>query len=176
MLQALLAERFKLRVHFESKGMPVYRLMRKPNTELGIVPVTVDCEADRAESQAAYARWKANNMQGIPPVAKCGFSPLPMVGNARNLTFGAMTFAEIATSLRYPMGRPVLDETGVTGQYSFSIAVAGDSLPGLPSGNAIRSDAPTIEHALDQLGLRLESGRGPVQMLIVDHAEQPTPN
>jgi uncharacterized protein (TIGR03435 family) len=78
--------------------------------------------------------------------------------------------------------RTVIDKTGLTGTYDFSLkfAMDRDSMPMLPPGLNLpppSSDDPTIFAALEeQLGLKLVPGKGPVDTLVIDHIEQPTEN
>jgi uncharacterized protein (TIGR03435 family) len=76
-------------------------------------------------------------------------------------------------------GRPVVDRTGLTGTFDFSINWAPPSpSSGLSATDAPLSDTgPTFEQSLrEQLGLKLEPGRAPVRTLVIDHVEQPSPN
>lgn len=90
-----------------------------------------------------------------------------------------------ANSLGMQVGRPVLDETGLKGAYDFTLTFMPDSggrglPPGLPPPGApelppIDPNAPALPTALqEQLGLRLESGKGPVEMIVIGSIEQPT--
>jgi uncharacterized protein (TIGR03435 family) len=71
--------------------------------------------------------------------------------------------------------RPVLDKTGLTGKIDFTI----EFTPDVPAGTSFQPDpnGPTFIEALkDQLGLKLESQTGPVDILVIDHVEEPSPN
>lgn len=74
------------------------------------------------------------------------------------------------------LGNPVLDQTGLKGQYSFKLEFT-DPRVLTPQNNAAGDSRPTLAAALeDQLGLKLESKKGPVEVLVVDHIERPTAN
>jgi bla regulator protein BlaR1 len=83
-----------------------------------------------------------------------------------------MPVGVLATRLAGVVGRLVIEKTGLQGTFNFGLKWAADLAGAEPSG-----DAPSIFTALqEQLGLKLESSRGPVEVLVVDHVEQPTPD
>jgi len=77
------------------------------------------------------------------------------------------------------MGRPVVDQTGLSGTFDFSLSWLPER-SGVPSSGAsepMNSEGPSFLEALrDQLGLKLKPTRAEIQMLVVDHVEQPSPN
>jgi uncharacterized protein (TIGR03435 family) len=84
--------------------------------------------------------------------------------------------AELASQLSSYLGRHVVDRTGLTGQYAINLSFAPVD-PSVAGGDAARDSAPSIFVALqEQAGLKLESARGPVEILVVDHAERPMPD
>jgi uncharacterized protein (TIGR03435 family) len=83
---------------------------------------------------------------------------------------------ELAGQLSSYLGRNVIDRTGMTGQFAISLSFAPVD-PDARVGDAAEESAPSIIQALqDQAGLKLESIKGPVEVLVIDHAEKPTPN
>jgi len=99
-----------------------------------------------------------------------------MSAGPRLIRYGAGTMGELAGQLSGYLGRNVIDRTGLTGQYAISLSFAPVD-PGAPARDIAQDFAPSIFQALqDQAGLRLESTKGPVQVLVIDHAEKPTPN
>jgi len=77
------------------------------------------------------------------------------------------------------LGRPLIDRTGLSGRFDFTLDWAAESGPSPPdsSGAASNPTGPTAAHALrDQLGFRLESARGPVQILVIDRVDRPSEN
>ena len=76
------------------------------------------------------------------------------------------------------MGRTVVDKTGLAGNYDFEVTYTPDQIPNLNGAPApIDPNGPSLSTALqEQLGLKLESHRGPVTMFIVDKVSQPTPD
>jgi uncharacterized protein (TIGR03435 family) len=87
---------------------------------------------------------------------------------------GAPMFLLVGQLVRQ-LGRPVVDKTGLTGRYDFEVSWTPDfdSPAGAPPVN---SDAPSIFTALQQLGLKLQSTKGPVEILVIDHVEMPDSN
>jgi bla regulator protein blaR1 len=182
MVRALLADRFKFKAHMETREMPIYALMlAKSDGKLGpnLKTSTTDCAALAKERRAA----------GPPPVPQqpgepiqCGF----MVG-AGNMNAGGMPMTELARSLSGFVNRIVIDKTGLTGNYDFQLAYTPDGRGGGPLGPLagappIGADAPAADPnrpslftALqEQLGLKLDSQKGPVEVLVIDSIEQPT--
>ena len=79
--------------------------------------------------------------------------------------------------LGYAVGRDVIDKTGLTGKYDIELKWTPDDRPASESGLTDQDAAPHLFTALqEQLGLRLESSKGPVQTLIIDHADMPSAN
>ena len=178
MLQQLLADRFGLVLHRETRELPVYALVKaRDDGTLGpnMTPAQADCEAQRGRRGG-----------GPPP-------PLPQPGNRIDcgmmmgpgtLNAGGMQTAELARSLSQSLGRVVLDETGLDGRYDFELRYAMDL--GGPGGRGAAPDAvvppldaslPSLPTALEeQLGLKLDARRGPVEVLVVDGIERPEPN
>jgi uncharacterized protein (TIGR03435 family) len=94
---------------------------------------------------------------------------------------GKIAMAELARSISLVMDRPVIDRTGFTGlsdiQLSFLPDESTAAMPPPPLGatSALEMKVPSISTALqEQLGLRLESTKGPVEVIVIDHAERPS--
>ena len=181
MMQNLLAERFKLKVHRETKEMPVYELrLARSDGRLGkqIEPSTVDCAGQRGRGQGPG--------RGGPPPAPPQPGERPQCGmfmGIGNVGAGDVPLQQLAQLLSQRVQRIVVDKTGLTGRYSFNIEFTPDQLPppgAAPPGvqlPAFNPDGPSIFTALqEQLGLKLEAARGPVETLVIDSIEQPTPD
>ena len=182
MLRALLADRFKLVVHNETRELPVYALMTaKADKSLGpkMTPSTTDCAA-----MAAAARGRV----GGPPAPGPG-SNEPMVCGMRIgpgvLSAGDTTMAQLAQSLSGTAQRIVLDRTGLTGRYNLNLSWTPEQMPQAPP--AVSPNAPplpavdpggaSIFTALqEQLGLKLESVREPIPVVVIDSVEPPIPD
>jgi uncharacterized protein (TIGR03435 family) len=158
MLRQLLADRFALRAHTESRTMPIYALTgargeRTPGPKLN--PTTVDCDR-------------------LPCAVR--FTPGALAASG-------MTMAALAAQLSSWVDRIVTDRTGLGGRFDLSLKWTPDRLPGMPlplatadpgAIDAVDPDGPSIFTALrEQLGLELTAQRGPADVLVVDRAERP---
>ena len=170
MLRPLLADRFKLKVHTEARERDVYLLVmarsdRKPGN--GLQESTPQCAQ---EALAFFPMLKP----GFPP--PCGDYRL----GADALTARGMTMQGLAGVLGGRVGRLVLDRTTLRGAFDVEIKWTSDGgLAPFPRDSAGRdqltADGVTLFTALqEQLGLRLEPARAPVDHLVIDYAEQPT--
>jgi uncharacterized protein (TIGR03435 family) len=174
MLRALLVERFKLAYHNESREMPIYALVKaRADGRLGpnLMPASVDCAAMRGRRGGGPAPAPPQPGQKM----ECGF----MIGPGR-MNVGGMPMANLAQALSPLVGRIVLDKTELTGNYDFELTYAPEALgPGGPpllngAPPPVDPNAPTLFTALqEQLGLKLDSQRGPVEVIVIDHVEQP---
>jgi uncharacterized protein (TIGR03435 family) len=160
MLRSLLADRFKLVVHNETKEQPIYELViAKGGSKLQ--------EAKSDDSNP-------NGVKGPDVVARAGMT---MSMGPGHLKGPALQLASLISWLSSQLGRPIVDKTGLTGKYNIDLHWTPDPGPG--SEDAAPSDAsgPSIFTAVqEQLGLKLNSTKGPVETLVIDHAEPPTPN
>lgn len=157
MLRTLLEERFQLRSHFEKRQMPVYELVI--DRRGAKVPAAKDPEA--------------------MPTFRTGNGLVQMT---------TVTSATFASQLSYSLARPVIDKTGLSGNFDFALewtAEPGENggpttsglPPGTPAPRPSTADGPSIFTAIrEQLGLQLKSGTGPVEVLVIDHAEKPDAN
>ena len=86
-----------------------------------------------------------------------------------------MPLSALADQLGYTLDHPVIDKTGLTGKYDLSLKWRPDNQP--PSDNGSGDELPGLFTAVqEQLGLKLESSKGPVPTLVIDHIEMPTEN
>jgi bla regulator protein blaR1 len=185
MMRALLADRFKLVVHNENKEMPIYALvLARSDGKLGpqLKTSETDCAALIAASRARGGRGP------MPPVPPPGpGAPPPQCGvriGPGNMAVGGSPMAQVATSLAIFAGRIVVDKTGLAGNYDFTLSWTPDQMPGAgqrppgaPEPPPIDPNGPSLFTAVqEQLGLKLDSQRGPVAMLVIDRAERPTEN
>jgi uncharacterized protein (TIGR03435 family) len=183
MLQSLLRERFKLTTHSETRDMPVYDLvLARRDGQLGakLKASTLDCAAILGARGRGGAPLSPPGPQGRSGVPGCGMRIGPGVLNGNGV---AMTF--LANSLSQMVQRVVTDKTGLNGNYEFEVtftpdgpqAGPGTPPPGAPPLPPIDPNAPSIYTAVqEQLGLKLDSARGPVAVLVIDTVEQPTPD
>jgi uncharacterized protein (TIGR03435 family) len=179
MLRALLAERFNLVVHEERREMPVYSLvLAGSDRRLGerLRPFEGECMKPEAITELPTAPWLSST-----PVPRRGPRPCMLFTGMGRLSGNGMTLSDLAMTLaRFPaVSRRVIDRTGLTGPFDFDlewtplVAPPGPAPPGVPSDAA----GPTLFTALqEQLGLRLESTKETVAVLVIDSVNQPSPN
>jgi uncharacterized protein (TIGR03435 family) len=193
MLRALLADRFKLVVHNETRDAPIYALvMARSDGRLGpkMTRSTMDCAPIIAERQAAARARGPGAVPPVPfippkpgerPVCAARMSATPAPGGAFVMTYsgGGQTIATLARTLSGNLNRSVIDRTGLTGEFDFDLQYAPQRpLTTAPAGGnanvAPLDDGPTVFSAVQELGLKLESQRGPVEFLVIDSVEHPT--
>jgi uncharacterized protein (TIGR03435 family) len=159
MLRALLADRFGLAVHRETRELPVYALVRaRANGTLGpkLKTAAVDCAARSADARAGTA----TSMAAADPA--CGVTVGPGAISA-----GGSPLGTLARGLSPFVGRPIVDRTGLSGRFDFELSFTPDPHAAPPM--------PNVFTALDeQLGLTLESDRTPIDVLVIDDVTRPT--
>jgi uncharacterized protein (TIGR03435 family) len=172
MVQSLLADRFKLRVSHTTKVLPVYALViakRGPKLK-----------------EAKPGDTYPNGIKGPDGVARPGM--MRMIGRS-DLTGQGVSMEILARQLAFLLGLTVLDQTGLKGNYDFALqwtpeqktAVmfkgAEDGNPGPANAPPVDSSGPSLFTAIqEQLGLKLESTKGPVDIIVIDHIERPSEN
>jgi uncharacterized protein (TIGR03435 family) len=171
MIRALVEDRFKVVVHNEQRDAQIYTLVLartdgKAGTALRQVPDAC------AEAMKAMSERTPRNG---PPPCSFGATAGRLIGTGVTLTM----FGHVLSNF---VGRNVVDRTGLGGSYdielTFDPASAAQAPPGAPPGPTPTDDTkPSIFTALqEQLGLKLESTRGPIDVLVIDQAERPTAN
>jgi uncharacterized protein (TIGR03435 family) len=162
MLQAMFVDRFKLVAKLEQRELPAYSLVLARNDgKLGpkLVRSTVTCPGRGAAPPDAPPGGQA-------PV-QCG----PRPGGPGRFIFVGSPLSLFASVLALPLGRTVVDRTGLQGLYDLDVTFAPEA-PGAP-----QSDAPSLFTALqEQLGLKLDPENERVEVLVVDRIERPTEN
>jgi uncharacterized protein (TIGR03435 family) len=165
LVQGMLADRFKLKEHIETKELPVYDLvLAKGGSKLKPAAVKPD---DPNAPKGPDGRPRQNGFMSMGP------------GTLGGQGVKASSLANILSNLLH---RTVIDKTGLTDSFDFSLKYApdSDSMPMMPPGYTpppASADDPSIFVALEeQLGLKLVSAKGPVNTLVIDHLEQPTVN
>jgi uncharacterized protein (TIGR03435 family) len=171
--RALLGERFKLKVHRETRELDIYALMMaKPDGKPGpaLKPASGDCSPEAFAARGAAPP----PAPGTGPV--CGIQGLP--GRIR---FGGYPLTLFAQTISNQVGRAVVDRTGLTGNWDFEMKYVAPPPNGpLPPGVELPPsdpDAPDLFTAVrEQLGLKLEATTGPVEVLVIDSIEMATPD
>ena len=178
MLRNLLATRFGLRTHVERRDIPIFEMvLRRSDGRLG--------PSARATDVNCAARAAARS-GGAPPPAPAAGVPIerPLCGLMLRpgvLMAGAMTMGEFARELAAKVNRFVLDRTGITGFFDFDVQFTPDQTtpapPGAPALPPVDPAGPSLFTALqEQLGVRLNATRGPVEVLVIDAISRPTPD
>lgn len=171
MLQSLLADRFGLKVHVETRELPVFNLVvGKGGAKL---QASVAPEAPAASSGASGMHGPAGGAAAKTPSRDVSTHVSHDEGR---MTASYATPEDLATMLgRQPEvdGRTVIDATGLTGKYNWTLEWHRLSMNSADSDTTL----PSLFSALkEQLGLSLESGKGPVQIVVVDAIGAPTAN
>lgn len=177
-LRTLLADRFKLETHWETHELPIYALvLARADRKLGpnMRSASVDCAALRAASLAAAREGRVIN-PNTPDRVACG-----MRTNSGRFQFGGYPLSLFANGLAGQVGRIVVDRTGLEGNWDFEFTFTPERVrqQSLAGGATPESDpsGPSLFTAIqEQLGLKLESTKGPVKVLVVDRVEQPSPD
>jgi uncharacterized protein (TIGR03435 family) len=153
MVQSILADRFKLAVHHEDQQMPVYNLVLAKNGPKAPAVRPADTAKDGGQSMST------------------GDDHISMHNDTMTAFAGALTRAA---------HRTVLDKTALAGKFDVDLKYTPDNPdPAMAKDDATRanSEAPTLFTAVqEQLGLKLESGKGPVPCIVIDHLEKPSEN
>ena len=173
-LRALLKDRFQLTFHREIAQRPVYALMlARSDGKVGpsMRPAEFDCDALK---ERAVAAARAGGPSPYPPTTDTRIACGVRYGRGRFLQ-GGSSFAEFRAILSRVVGRPVLDRTGLNGKWDFLLTYTPQDR--LRAGEFPPADTPDLFTALrEQLGLKLESTTGPVEMFVVDRIEPPSEN
>jgi uncharacterized protein (TIGR03435 family) len=174
MLRALLVERYQLKVHQETRQGPIYELvLAKSNGRFGPQLRRADADCDRAP-----ATPPPPYPDGLP---SCGFIGPTMQAGAQTLAFRGLTMDGLAKFLAPAVRRFVVDRTGLTGYFDGELDRTAELQPPPPPPGAPdpfdRQSFPSMFTALpDRLGLKLRPSRGPIDVLVIDSVQQPTPD
>jgi len=156
MFQSLLRDRFRLATHWETKTLDGYRLtIAKGGSKLKPV-------SPHGVATSAYKNFKARE----------GAIFLIAGADGAHLMSNAAPISELTAKLAGFLQVPIADETGLTGTYDYAFDFTPEDFP--PD---VQTDSATLANALKrETGLILEKAKIPVQILVVDHVEKPTPN
>src|SRR5687767_8773514 len=157
MVQSLLKDRFKLVIRTEQREMPFSALV-----------------IARSDGRLGPTLTKCGDAEN-PPVSK----PVRVPPGGEALSFRCVAMSTVVNVAAGILRRPVIDKTGLTGMWNYQLAYGQvrELPPGRERDLAEQENPPSFETALqEQLGLKLESGRGPVDVLVIDSVEMPTPD
>jgi uncharacterized protein (TIGR03435 family) len=160
MLQALLEDRFKLKTHWETRDGDIYNLVvAKGGPKLGAegsMPPSAD------ESKMFGSR-------SMPPLDQ------KRDGQGYDFIAHACSMGDLVRMLSVQLGRRVIDKTGLTAKYDFVLKYRGRLERERAADDM--DPMPPMDRAVEQeLGLKVESAKGPIQFLVIDHIEKPSPN
>ena len=168
-MRTLLAERFKLRVHRETQQLDIYALVKaRPDGQLGPALRQSSDECERIMKSVVNGGPRPTG----PDAPYCGVTQ-----NLGRIRFGGFPLSQFASSLSGQVGRFVVDRTGLTGMWDFELTFAAEPRGPLPPGvqlPPVDPNAPSLFTAIqEQLGLKLEATKGPVEVLVVDSVDRP---
>jgi uncharacterized protein (TIGR03435 family) len=184
MLLNLLKDRFKLATHTETREMPIYGLiLARDDGQLGrgLKPSSPECQTEMAAFRAGRSSASGPGPAALPAPRDFNNPSCGSSNRSRGMfKGGGMWLGGLAQVLTSLTGRPVVDKTRLTGVYDVSLEYDPDStsgtapLPGITPA-AGNPGAPNIYTAVqEQLGLKLDNQRGPVDVIVIDRIEKPT--
>ena len=176
MIQRMLAERFQLKAHWEKRELPVYVMtMARPGALGPGMRLTPDdeCEAARKAGPPPMPEPPAPGQPPRPgPLPNCGaiqFGPGQLTARGAPMEWLAQTLVTVPVVTG--IDRPVLDRTNLTGNYGFQLKFAP------AQAAASESDRAPLHLALEeQLGIKLDATRAPVDVLVIDSVARPSEN
>jgi uncharacterized protein (TIGR03435 family) len=169
MLQTLMAKRFNLKVHRETKDEPVYFLVIEKNG-----PKLQNAKTGNASPLP--------NADGVRVQDKEQWQIVPGSDGGQKIRASSATMKSLGDWLNRQLSRPVLDKTGLNGTYDFTIEWMPDaaSTPSPDAANAVTlpgiPGASLFTALQQQLGLKLDPGKSPIEVLMIDHVERPSGN
>jgi uncharacterized protein (TIGR03435 family) len=175
MVRSLLEDRFNLKAHRETRDLPIYTLSAaRPDGRLGdkLRSSSVNCAAVVAARGADYRAPSGPRRPGEPP--RC--LVVSRVGpTSRSISMEGARLAQLVQMLQTEVGRVVVDKTALTGTFDFELTIPRTG-PTTDASPSLGTDAAASIFTLlrDDMGLKLEPGRAPVEVLVVDHVERPT--
>jgi bla regulator protein blaR1 len=167
MLQPLLADRFQLKLHQETRQLSVYELVIAKNGP----------KLREAKPGDTYP----NGIKGPDGHGRAGLIWM----QTGQITFQGVSISDLTRTLAQRLGHNVIDKTGLTGQYDFTMQWPTEDNPGpafnngqgeQQSNSAESAQASIFTVIQEQLGLKLESRKAPVEVLVIDHVEPPSEN
>jgi uncharacterized protein (TIGR03435 family) len=175
MMQAMLAERFKLKVHHETKELTVYDLVIAKGG-FKLKEADPNSASPNAAPNAGSPNAMATSPNGMRPPDGAPRKGMMRMGMG-DLNAQGIPIPSLANFLAQMLHKQVRDKTGLTGSYDIQLKWQPDDMPAESKEASGADSAPSIFTAVqEQLGLRLEAVKGPVDTIVVDHVELPTEN
>jgi len=201
MVQSLLEDRFQLKAHLEPREVPIYHLVvGKDGPKLKASPDQSPVTPPGANSQFLCAPPPTDRPPTAPrttpfdPTKMRGFLSMQYAPGSATATGNAVAISTLLTVLRLEAGRPIVDKTNLQGLYDFKLRFSPERMsnpyapgtrgalvagPGGPIADptAAADPVPTLSTAIqEQLGLKFESTKGEIHVLVIDSAQKPTAN
>jgi uncharacterized protein (TIGR03435 family) len=165
MMQALLEDRFKLKIHRETREVQVYALIVSKG---GVKLPAAKTECWTPDLGRKFTPPK----EGQPPPQRCGMGERTRDGvEIRGATMAEFCVALAHTPLRITERRKFVDKTGIAGRFDFDLKFPSDLAEGSQVDDLVR-----LEEALAKVGLQLKSEKGQDEFIVIDHVERPTAN
>jgi uncharacterized protein (TIGR03435 family) len=180
MLQSLLEQRFQLKTRRAMRDLPVFTLVPSGTGLKLAAPTEGGCTESAAEAALEFADGRMAVPGELPPAkVRCGTANVALGRRSAQIRGGRIVMPELARILSLVLGRTVRDGTGFTASFDVQLDFVPDdttpAVPPPPPGSGI-SGATLAQAVQQQLGLRLQSTRGPVDVIVIDDAERPSPN
>jgi uncharacterized protein (TIGR03435 family) len=174
LMQRLLADRFALKTHSETRDLAIHHLVAaRGDSRLGpqIKPAEFDCEPFLTGER----RTVDAPIDPKTRFSRCATN-IGMGGGVRTVRYRGVSSSRLAVFLSTAVNRVIIDKTGLSGSYDVELKFQDDTAF-IGPGPRRQIEAPSLFTALqEQLGLKLEAARGPVDVLVIDSAERPTPD
>lgn len=177
MARKFLAERLRLEVHNEIRQLPVFLLTRPTGRRLGsgFSKPVVDCAQFRAGGERPQDKTRqpfADRLACATVVMPTSDPTLKIPGANLRLSAGDATITEIVPLLGSVLGRPVLDQTGITERFDIELQFSSQ-----PLNTTTVDTGPAPRTAItEQLGLVIQDSRAPIEVLVIDRVERPSEN
>jgi uncharacterized protein (TIGR03435 family) len=195
LLKTLLADRFKLKVHTETREVPIYALaLARSDGKTGakMTPSTENCPDFKVQQQQQLEALAKGGLAGLAAMMPkpgetrpCSIVPLPQqTPGSIGMKASGQAMSTLTVLLTQLLGRPVVDKTGLTGLYDFELVIDLQTIMRLYQELGVNVPVPAnlpegpslITQLQEDLGLKLDSQRGPGEVLVIDSAEMPTPD
>src|SRR6185312_9945120 len=161
-LQALLAERFQLKVHREDRILPVYNLV--------VIKRGPTLSADQTPPAPSFIQFSSSGAP-LPPLPR-GAMRIIAGGSGTTLEGSAIPVAKLVTLLQGQSDRIIFDKTGFTGLFDLHLEFTQPAAASQTS----ESSAPSLFTAIQDIGLKLESAKAPIEVFVIDSVHRPSGN